>query len=137
MDRISFSNTLKCKRESLNISKYKVSKDTGLTSLQINRIEDAVNSYSMGNIFKYLKAIGCNLQLVNNCNTDVLDCVEKFGSWFTKRRDSDMSMYSLAKQIGSNVVTITKIETARSTVGVDLFLKIVDAFGYKIKIESV
>lgn len=137
MDRISFSNTLKCKRESLNISKYKVSKDTGLTSLQINRIEDAVNSYSMGNIFKYLKAIGCNLQLVNNSNVDALDCVEKFGSWVTKKRDSDMSMYSLAKQIGSNIVTITKIETARSTVGVDLFLKIVDAFGYKIKIESV
>lgn len=137
MDRTEFSTILKDKRESLCISKYKISKDTGLTPLQLNRIEDAVNSYSMGNIFKYLNAIGCNINLHKGKRTNVLNCIEDFSSWVTKRRGKNITMYALGKQIGSNVVTITRIETKQTVVGVDLFLKIVEAFGWELKIENV
>lgn len=137
MDRIEFSTILKYKRESLGISKYKISKDTGLTALQLNRIEDAANSYSMGNIFKYLGVIGCNICLYKGKRTNVLNSIEDFASWVTKRRGKNMTMYALGKQIGSNVVTITRIETKQTIVGVDLFLKIVEAFGWELKIESV
>lgn len=137
MNRIEFSNMLKGKRASLDISKYKVSKDTGLTALQLNRIEDAANSYSMGNIFKYLGAIGCHIGLYKGKQSCVLNGINDFGIWVTKRRGQKISMYALAKQIGSNITTITRIETNQSVVGVDLFLKIVEAFGYELKIESV
>lgn len=137
MNRIEFSNMLKAKRESLGVSKYKISKDTGLTALQLNRIEDAANSYSMGNIFKYLDAIDCNICLYKGKRTNTFNCIEDFSSWVTKKRGKNITMYALGKQIGSNVVTITRIETKQTIVGVDLFLKIVEAFGWKLKIEGV
>ena len=137
MNRIEFSNILKDKRESLDISKYKISKDTGLTALQLNRIEDAVNSYSMGNIFKYLDVINCRIALCKGKRIYILNNIEDFGSWVTKRRGQKMSMYALAKLIESNITTITRIETNQSSVGVDLFLKIIEAFGYTLKIEDV
>ncbi len=137
MNRIEFSNMLKNKRESLGTSKYKISKDTGLTALQLNRIETAANSYSMGNIFKYLNTIGCHIALYKGKRSNTFNNIEDFGVWVTKRRGQKMSMYALAKQIESNITTVTRIETNQSAVGVDLFLKIIEAFGYELKVENV
>ena len=63
MDRKELSFMIKNMRENSGVSKYRASKDSGLTEIQIGYMDDATHSYSIGNMFRYLNAIGGYLQI--------------------------------------------------------------------------
>lgn len=140
MNRIEFSASIKQHREGKNISKYKASKDSGLTEIQIGRIDNAVNSYSIDNMFLYLKAIGACIVLSSPVFPNVFKLTSRqdFVKTFKHIRQlNQLSQNKAAYQIGVNAAIITGIESRNVDTSVDKFLLCVQGLKYELKIESL
>ena len=127
-------------RIKLNISKYKVSKLSGLAELQIGRIDNALHSYSIGSLFKYLNAISGCIKLFSEHHNEqfVLKNRQDFIRAFKKMRElNGLSQAKAASMIGVNTAIITGIESRDVDTSIDKFLQCIYGLGYQVKIEKL
>jgi DNA-binding XRE family transcriptional regulator len=138
MNREEFSKMLVEARESVGLSKNQLSRKPGYSSIsQITTIEQGSHNYSLSLVVKYLNVLDYNLVIVSKTGQAEMFDVENAGEWIKQRRDEwYMSQGKLAKKIGFSSPTITAIEVGRTTITIDILLKILDVFGYTIKIEK-
>ena len=137
MDRKEFSSLLVQQREAKNIGKNEMCRLTGFTFLQLQRIENAGNNYNMGLIFRYLSAIKLNMVLQKGKKEWVLFEYNQIPKWLSKVRCGNLSLRKLALTVGCAYSSVMNIEHEKVIVSIDLFLKIVDTFGYKIYIKAL
>lgn len=139
MDRREFSMLVKQQRENKYISKYRAAKDSGLTEIQIGRIDNAANSYSLDNLFLYLNAIHSHLLLHSSIFAEKFiltsrrDFIEAFKNL---RKINKMSQSKAAQKIGVNTAIITGIESRNVDTSIDKFLLCVEGLGFNIAIEN-
>ena len=127
-------------RTSLNISKYKVAKLSGLAELQIGRIDNATHSYSIDNLFKYLNAIPAVIKLYSTQynKSYILQSRQDFVAAFKEiRLMSGLSQVKAANIIGVNSAIITGIESRDVDTSIDKFLQCIYGLGYQLKIEKL
>ena len=137
MDRKELSLMIKNMRENLGVSKYRASKDSGLTEIQIGYMDDATHSYSIGNMFRYLNAIGGYLQRSSICKKSfILKSREDFVAAFKEMRATNqLSQKKAALKIGVNAAIITGIESRNIDTSVDKFIQCVYGLEYEIIVK--
>lgn len=137
MDRIKFSSLLAQQREENNIGKNEMCRLTGFSFLQLQRIENAGNNYNMQLVFRYLSAIWAGIILQKRNKELILVEYSQLIEWLISARKKNYTQQQLADDIDISRGMLMRIESQKSNLSVDIFLKIVDVLGYKIDIQSI
>lgn len=135
MERIEFSSMLVRARETNGCGKNELCRRTGFTFHQLQRIENATNSYNMTIPIKYLSELQSFLVLKTNKKEYAIKSYDDFVKWMTSVRGDKYSQRSLAVAINCSRSAIVNAESGKSILGVDIFLKIIGLIGSQIKIE--
>jgi transcriptional regulator with XRE-family HTH domain len=128
MTRKEFSEKLVECRENAGCGKNELCRRTGFTFNQLQRLENASNNFLINNVFFYLKAIEVQLKLRNTAKKKSVTIKEykNIIDWLTKNRKPNYTQRSLAEKIECSHITIANIESEKSVVSVDIFLRLVD-----------
>lgn len=137
MDRIKFSSLLAQQREENNIGKNAMCRLTGFSFLQLQLIENACNNYNMKLVFRYLSAIWAGIILQKRNKELILVEYSQLIEWLISARKKNYTQQQLADDIDISRGMLMRIESQKSNLSVDIFLKIVDVLGYKIDIQSI
>jgi transcriptional regulator with XRE-family HTH domain len=111
----------------------------GVMPTTIYRLESAKNSFSIDNVFMYLKAIECQMSLKNSSKKNKSFAINKYQDiidWLVKSRKPDYTQRSLAERIDCSHITIANYESGKNIIGVDIFLRIIDALEFTVELKS-
>lgn len=137
MDRIKFSSLLAQQREENNIGKNAMCRLTGFSFVQLQLIENACNNYNMKLVFRYLSAIWAGIILQKRNKEFILVEYSQLIEWLISARKKNYTQQQLADDTDISRGMLMRIESQKSNLSVDIFLKIVDVLGYKIDIQSI
>jgi DNA-binding XRE family transcriptional regulator len=137
MTREEFCTRCRQLREEVTeVSLNEVWRRTGFQPTQTKRLERGVNNFNMNNAISYLTAIEVQLKLrdtVKNRSVRIKE-YKNIIDWLTKNRKSEFTQRSLAEKIECSHITIANIESEKSVVSIDIFLRLVEALGFKIEL---
>jgi DNA-binding XRE family transcriptional regulator len=138
MNREEFSAILKQIRIDCGISKNQLSRNPVYSHVsQITRLEQGSNNYSLSLVVRHLDILGYNLVVVSKTGQAEVFDVNNVSEWIKQRRDEwYMSQGKLARKIDVHPTTLNCVELGKVTITIDILLKILDVFGYTIKIEK-
>lgn len=101
----------------------------------INRMERALYNYNCNTWLSYMDAIGVIAEVSYNNNVVRLDSTDRIIEVFKSIRVSNgITQRELAKIIGISHVNIANVERGHTKLTIDVFLAIINAFGYELKI---
>lgn len=135
MDRKDFSSLLAGQREARGMGKNELCRAIGFTFSQLQRLENALNNFNMNLAFRYLNAVGAVLVLDNGKTVRVCQEYNECIKWLVSVREGVCSYRQLATLAQCSSAAIAYIEHGKVVASIDLFLKLVGAFGYDVKIE--
>lgn len=108
----------------------------GVLPTAIYRLEKNYNNFEIDKALAYIKALGAKFYLQNEGSEVLLNSSTDFSSWLKDIRKGLFSQRSLADQVGCAYLTIANIERGATVVRIDTLLKLIEVFGYTIKIEQ-
>lgn len=136
MNREEFCQMLLNTRLEKKISLYAVQKNMGLTFQQAKRIEIGENNFNLNKAIDYLSSVDSWIQLRKNKKKYPILKYQDAIDWLMKSRDGVYSQRSLTQNIGLSNGAIRNIESGKSRMSIDIFLKLVDTFGFYIEIYT-
>lgn len=132
MDRIEFCNMLVAAKERSGKSTNTVSFDLRMQWAVLRRFEKGVNNPSMNKVFDYLSVVNATLMLGTKSFTDTKSLI----AYLVKARTGKWTQRQLADVIGISYVMVARVESGKSNLTLDVFLKIAEVLGYTIKVEN-
>lgn len=132
MDRIEFCNMLVAAKERSGKTTNTVSFDLRMQWTTLRRFEKGINNPSMNKVFEYLNVVNAALILDSKVFTESKTLVE----FIVNARTGKMSQRQLADAIGVSYVMVARVESGKSNLTLDVFLKIIDVLGYTVQIEN-
>lgn len=133
--RVYMSAMCKKLRESRNISMADASRLSGIHPNQIERMESAKLNYGMDNFIRYVNSLNAQFILIDGRNRYQVSNCEFLAQWLKNKRGNE-TQYSLAEDLNISQNAITKIESGKSKMTVDIFITSVFHFGCRIKIKD-
>lgn len=135
MNRQELSSILKEHRSKNGVLVKRICAQMDAGANIINRLERALFNYNCNTWLAYMEAIGTIAQLslgkkvVHISSTD--DIVE-----FIKalRAEKEMSQREFGNKCNISHITVANIERGQTRVTIDVFLAIINAFGYELQI---
>ena len=134
MNRSEFSNLLLMERERKGKSLYFIQQRLGALYHQVKYIETGGHSFNIVKAIDYLKAIDSIIALSNGQNKFSIDDYDVFIDWLKNTRQEAMSQRLLAQKIGCSYAAIANAEVKKCIMSIDMFLKVIEALGYELKI---
>lgn len=132
MDRIEFCNMLVAAKEHSGKTTNTVSFDLRMQWATLRRFEKGINNPSMNKVFEYLNVVNAALILDSKVFTESKTLVE----FIVNTRTGKMSQRQLANAIDVSYVMVARVESGKSNLTLDVFLKIIDVLGYTVQIEN-
>ena len=134
MDRIEFCKLLNNAKLTSGQKMKDVCFALGLMPIGIYRLERGSHNFNVKKAIDYLGAVGYTIVLSNN-NDDFIMCeYSLFVDWLKNARKDKFTQRSLAQKIGYTHVAIANVETFKSVISIDVFLQVIEALGYELKI---
>lgn len=134
MDRIEFCKLL----YNAKLASGKKMKDMclalGLMPMDIYRLERGSHNFNVKKAIDYLGAIGHTVVLYNTNDEFTMREYSLFIDWLKNARKDKFTQRSLAQKIGHTYVAIANVETLKSIISIDVFLQVIEALGYELKI---
>lgn len=137
MDRIEFCNLLVRAKEQSGKSTNTVSFDLRMQWSTLRRFEKGANNSNMKKVFEYMAVIDSCLHIVSDNSDKTILNYDDLISWITKERNGKYTQRQIAKIINISYVMIANIESRKNSLTIDVFLRIIDALGYTVKIERI
>ncbi len=137
MNREEFSSFLVTQRELKNTGKNELCRITGFTFVQLQRLEGASNNYGLNLVCKYLEAINSAMLLIETTHQTTIKNYDQLIKWLIKVRKTKYSGRSLAEATGISYSMVARIETKKSILTIDAFLKIINALECSFEIKSL
>lgn len=135
MTRQEFCNLLAAIRQQSNKKMTEICAAMGVLPTAIYRLEKNYNNFEIDKALAYIKALDAELYLQSESSEVLLKSSADFSSWLKDIRKGLYSQRSLANQIGCAYLTIANIERGATVVRIDTLLKLIEIFGYTIKME--
>lgn len=136
MTRQEFCDMLAVMRQKSNKKMTEICAAMGVLPTAIYRLEKNYNNFEIDKALAYIKALGAKFYLQNEDSEVLLNSSTDFSSWLKDIRKGLFSQRSLADQVGCAYLTIANIERGATVIRIDTLLKLIEVFGYTIKIEQ-
>lgn len=138
MDRFDFIDLLDDIKCTSNKTTADLSYDMHIPWGAVRRLEEGRTNFGIDSILKYIKCLDHHIQLTNLSNN--VYHIPKYDDlivWLKETRREKFTKFSqrsLAQNIGCSYVNIANIETHKSVMSIDTFLKLTTLFVTNIKI---
>jgi DNA-binding XRE family transcriptional regulator len=111
----------------------------GVMPTAIYRLESEKNNSSLDKVIQYLNAINLKISLVNKKTNErfLISQYKDVINWLTNSRKPDYTQRSLAEKVSCSYIAIAHIESEKSVVSVDIFLRLVDSLGFEVELSPI
>ena len=137
MERKEFCDKLYELRKASDVKLLDICFAMKANATSIYRIEKAEHSFSMSNALSYLSAINVQMVLRKGKTSFILNEHDNIAKWLKKNREKTYSQRALAKTIGCANATIAGAENGNGNIGIDIFLRLADTFGFTIELLPI
>jgi transcriptional regulator with XRE-family HTH domain len=103
----------------------------------LRRFEKGEHNFSLVKVMEYLQVLHAQLVIYNEKSTVVVTEYNQLIEWLVSARKNGYTQRKLAEAVGISYVMLARIESNKSSLSIDVYLKIIEALGYEIKIKSV
>lgn len=135
MDRQELSSILREHRSNNGVLIKRICAQMDAGANIVNRLERALYNYNCNTWLAYMDAIGTIAQVslgkkVMNINStdDIVEFIKKV------REEKEMSQREFGSKCNISHITVANIERGQTRVTIDVFLSILNAFGYGLQI---
>ncbi len=136
MTRQEFCDMMAAMRQKSNKKMTEICAGMGVLPTAIYRLEKNYNNFEIEKALSYINALQMKLLLMKDYQIVCINSSSDFASWLKQTRTGQYTQRSLAEQAGCTYQTIANIERGTTVVRIDTLLKLIDVFGYIIKIEA-
>lgn len=135
MTRQEFCDMLAAMRQKSNKKMTEICAAMGVLPTDIYRLENNYHNFMIDKALAYIKALDAELYLQGENLEVLLNSSADFSSWLKDIRKGLYSQRSLAEKVECTHPTIANIERGATVVRIGTLLKLIEVFGYTIKIE--
>ena len=137
MNRLEFCNMMAIAKNNSDKTTSEITFAMKMLLPTLRRFEKGDHNFNVKKVMEYLDVINHQLVLRSETKIDVCRTYDDVILWIKNTREGKYSQRKLAEVTQSSHNSITYIERQISTISIDMFLKIVQALGYQIKIEKL
>lgn len=135
MDRQELSSILREHRNKNGVLIKRICAQMDAGANIVNRLERALYNYNCNTWLAYMDAIGTIAQVSLgkkvmhiNSTDDIVEFIKKV------REEKEMSQREFGSKCNMSHITVANIERGQTRVTIDVFLAILNAFGYELQI---
>ncbi len=135
MDRQELSSILREHRNKNGVLIKRICAQMDAGANIVNRLERALYNYNCNTWLAYMDAIGTIAQVSLgkkvmhiNSTDDIVEFIKKV------REEKEMSQREFGSKCNISHITVANIERGQTRVTIDVFLSILNAFGYELQI---
>ena len=135
MDRQELSSILREHRSKNGVLIKRICAQMDAGANIVNRLERALFNYNCNTWLTYMDAIGTIAQVSLgkkvvhiNSTDDIVELIKKV------REEKEMSQREFGSKCNISHITVANIERGQTRVTIDVFLSILNAFGYELQI---
>lgn len=137
MNRLDFCKLMEQVKIASGISASEISFSMRMLLPTLRRFEKGKHNFTLVKVMEYLKVLHAKLVIYNKESTITVDEYSQLVEWVVSARKDSYSQRKLAEAIGVSYVMLARVESHKSSLSIDVFLKIVEVLGYNIKIKSL
>lgn len=135
MNRKELSTTLREHRSKNGILIKRICAQMDAGTNIVNRLERALFNYNCNTWLAYMNAIGVIAKISRNNKSIFINSANDIVEFIKKARsEQDVSQRVLAKLINVTSTTVASFERGKTRVTIDVFLSILNTFGYELQI---
>ena len=134
MNRIEFCKLLNNAKLTSGQKMKDVCFALGLMPTDIYRLERGSHNFNMKKAIDYLNVVGYSIALTKDNGHCLIGEYKLLVEWLKSARQGIFSQRSLAQEVGCSYAVIANTEIEKSIISIDLFLQIIEALGYELKI---
>lgn len=136
MNRIEFCNLLIETKDMFGISTSELSFTVKMLLPTLRRFEKGVHNFSIKKAIEYAEAIGCILVLTHENKSVKIKCYQDIVNWMIETRSGNLTQREIAQKLHMSYVSVAKIESNKSVMSVDTFLKLLDIYGFTVTMKN-
>lgn len=136
MDRFEFCNLMEQAKVSSNITPSEISFSMRMLLPTLRRFEKGKHNFSMTTVMEYLQVLHTKMTIYNSSFKNDIFNYEQLVLWVVSERKKSFSQQTLAKAIEISRAMLTRVETQKSNLTIDVFLKIINILGYSVEITK-
>lgn len=137
MNRLDFCKLMEQAKIASGISASEISFSMRMLLPTLRRFEKGKHNFTLVKVMEYLKVLHAKLVIYNKESTITVDEYSQLVEWVVSARKDSYSQRKLAEAISVSYVMLARVESHKSSLSIDVFLKIVEVLGYNIKIKSL
>lgn len=137
MDRKQFCQLMADVRKQNPITTTDLSFAIKMLLPTLRRFEKGEHNFKIDKAIQYLHILGYRITLLNKGGKYTISTYVDIINFLKQARKNNFTQRDLALKVGCSYVTIANIERQSNIISIDLFLKLVDALAYNIKIEKI
>lgn len=135
MNRLDFCKLMEQAKFASGISPSEISFSMRMLMPSLRRFEKGKHNFSLVKVMEYLKVLHAQLVIYNEKSYVTVTEYNQLIAWVVSARTECYTQRSLAEIIGISYVTLARIESQKSSLSIDILLKIIEVLEYKIDIK--
>lgn len=135
MNRLDFCKLMEQAKIASGIPASEISFSMKMLMPTLRRFEKGEHNFSLVKVMEYLQVLHAQLVIYNEKSTVVVTEYNQLIEWLVSARKNGYTQRKLAEAVGISYVMLARIESNKSSLSIDVYLKIIEALGYSVNIK--
>ena len=135
MNRLDFCKLMEQAKIASGIPASEISFSMKMLMPTLRRFEKGEHNFSLVKVMEYLQVLHAQLVIYNEKSTVVVTEYSQLIEWLVSARKNGYTQRKLAEAVGISYVMLARIESNKSSLSIDVYLKIIEVLGYSVNIE--
>lgn len=135
MNRLDFCKLMEQTKIASGIPASEISFSMKMLMPTLRRFEKGEHNFSLVKVMEYLQVLHAQLVIYNEKSTVVVTEYNQLIEWLVSARKNVYTQRKLAEAVGISYVMLARIESNKSSLSIDVYLKIIEVLGYSVNIK--
>lgn len=135
MNRLDFCKLMEQAKIASGIPASEISFSMKMLMPTLRRFEKGEHNFSLVKVMEYLQVLHAQLVIYNEKSIVVVTEYSQLIEWLVSARKNGYTQRKLAEAIGISYVMLARIESNKSSLSIDVYLKIIEVLGYSVNIK--
>lgn len=135
MNRLDFCKLMEQAKIASGIPASEISFSMKMLMPTLRRFEKGEHNFSLVKVMEYLQVLHAQLIIYNEKSTVVVTEYSQLIEWLVSARKNGYTQRKLAEAVGISYVMLARIESNKSSLSIDVYLKIIEVLGYSVNIK--
>lgn len=135
MNRLDFCKLMEQAKMASGIPASEISFSMKMLMPTLRRFEKGEHNFSLVKVMEYLQVLHAQLVIYNEKSIVVVTEYNQLIEWLVSARKNGYTQRKLAEAVGISYVMLARIESNKSSLSIDVYLKIIEVLGYSVNIK--